>query len=196
MKIIKNREVEKRAKEIRLLILDVDGVLTDGTIHLSASGGETKVFHVRDGYGLKLLMANGVDVALISGRESSVVENRAGELGIRLVFQGVKDKEAVCRELLEQRRLKKEEIASVGDDLQDLALFAFSGVCIAVADAARELVEAADVITNQKGGYGAVREVCEWILKLQERWFEAIGGGTGNGRSAQRAGSPSEERTK
>jgi len=196
MKIIKDRETEERARGIKLLMLDVDGVLTDGTIHLSASGEETKVFHARDGYGLKLLMESGIDVALISGRESSVVENRAGELGIRLVFQGVKDKETVCRELLQERALKKEEVASVGDDLPDLSLFAFSGVRIAVADAAGELLESADVITERKGGHGAVREVCEWILKLQEKWFDAIGRVTGNRGPARRVGSPSEARTK
>jgi 3-deoxy-D-manno-octulosonate 8-phosphate phosphatase (KDO 8-P phosphatase) len=179
MKELRDRGVEKRAKGIKLLMLDVDGVLTDGTIHLSASGGETKVFHARDGYGLKRLMESGIDVALISGRESRAVENRAGELGIRLVFQGVKDKKAVCRELLKQKALKRGEVASVGDDLPDLSLFAFSGVRIAVADAAGELLEAADVITDQRGGYGAVREVCEWILKLQEKWLEGIGGGDG-----------------
>ncbi len=196
MKVRKDRRTEERAKGIKLLMLDVDGVLTDGTIHLSASGGETKVFHVRDGYGLKLLMESGIDVALVSGRESRVVENRAGELGIRLVFQGVKDKEAVCRELLQQRALQKEEVASIGDDIPDFSLFAFSGVRIAVADAAGELLEAADVITERKGGYGAVREVCEWILKLQGKWFEAIDRGTGNRGPARRVGSPSEARTK
>lgn len=179
MKVQRDWGVEKRAKGIKLLMLDVDGVLTDGTIHLSASGEETKVFHARDGHGLKLLMESGIDVALISGRESRAVEKRAGELGIRLVFQGMKDKRAVCRELLKQEGLKKEEAASVGDDLPDLSLFAFSGIRIAVADAARELLEMADVITEQRGGYGAVREVCEWILKLQEKWFEVIGRSTG-----------------
>ena len=177
---VKEDHAEKRAKEIKLLILDVDGVLTDGTIHLSASGEETKVFHARDGYGLKLLMAGGIGVALISGRESSAVEKRAGELGIGLVFQGVKDKESVCIKLLKQNGLKKEQVASVGDDLPDLSLFAFSGVRIAVHDAAEELLEVADVITERNGGRGAVREVCEWILKLQEKWFQVIGDIAGN----------------
>ena len=179
MKVFRDRGVEERVKGIKLLFLDVDGVLTDGTIHLSASGEETKVFHARDGYGLKLLVANGVEVALISGRKSGAVEKRASELGIGLVFQGVKEKEAVCRELLEKRGLTKEEIASVGDDLPDLSLFAFSGVRIAVADAAEELLDAADAVTHKKGGDGAVREVCEWILKLQSKWVKAVDKGAG-----------------
>ncbi|MEJ2025613.1 MAG: HAD hydrolase family protein, partial [Deltaproteobacteria bacterium] len=157
MKTINDDQVKERLKGIRLLVLDVDGVLTDGTIRLSQSGEEIKVFHVRDGYGLKLLMDNGVEVAIISGRTSSVVETRAAELGIREVYQGVKRKEAVCRELLDKRGLREQEVASVGDDLPDRALFACSGVRIAVADAAEELLEAADAITDKKGGDGAVR---------------------------------------
>lgn len=196
MKTINDDQVKERLKGIRLLVLDVDGVLTDGTIRLSQSGEEIKVFHVRDGYGLKLLMDNGVEVAIISGRASSVVETRAAELGIREVYQGVKRKEAVCRELLDKRGLREQEVASVGDDLPDRALFACSGVCIAVADAAEELLEAADAITDKKGGDGAVREICEWILKSQGKWIDAIGKGLGNGKSYGGAGKTSEARTK
>ncbi len=183
MKTINDHHLKERLKGIKLLILDVDGVLTDGTIRLSPSGEETKVFHVRDGYGLKLLMANGVEVAIISGRASSVVGTRAAELGIREVCQGVKRKEAVCRELLEKRGLKEHEVASVGDDLPDRALFACSGIRIAVADAAEELQQVADAITKKGGGDGAVREVCEWILKSQGKWAGAIGEGVENGKS-------------
>jgi len=175
----KHAELEEKAKEIKLLILDVDGVLTDGRIHICASGSETKSFHVRDGYGLKLLMECGIEVALISGRSSRAVEHRARELGIRLIFQGVTDKRAACRKLMEQKALKKSEIASVGDDLPDLSLFEFSGIRIAVADAAKEVLEAADVTTEKEGGHGAVREICEWILKTQGKWFEAVGHGNG-----------------
>jgi 3-deoxy-D-manno-octulosonate 8-phosphate phosphatase (KDO 8-P phosphatase) len=179
MKEIKHPETEEQAKKIKLLILDVDGVLTDGIIYISSGGSETKSFHVRDGYGMRRLMESGIQVALISGRKSGAVEHRARELGIGLVFQGVQDKTAVCRELLARTALRKSEIASVGDDLPDLPLFASSGVRVAVADAAGEVLEMADAITGRRGGHGAVREVCEWILKLQGKWPEAIGQGTG-----------------
>jgi 3-deoxy-D-manno-octulosonate 8-phosphate phosphatase (KDO 8-P phosphatase) len=176
MKEIRHPETEGRAKGVQLLLLDVDGVLTDGTILLSSVGDETKSFHVRDGHGMKLLMESGIEVALVSGRMSGAVEHRAKELGIRLVFQGVQDKRVVCREILATKGLKKSSVAGIGDDLPDLALFDFSGIRIAVADAAGEVLEMADVITDRPGGHGAVREVCEWILKLQGKWPFPKGG--------------------
>ncbi|MFZ0451296.1 MAG: HAD-IIIA family hydrolase [Desulfatiglandaceae bacterium] len=165
-------EMEKKAGGIKLLFLDVDGVMTDGCIHMSASGEEIKSFHVRDGYGLKLLMESGVEVVIISGRDSGAVTQRAKELGIRLVFQGVKDKDEICRQVLTLKGLDKSEVAGIGDDLPDLALFEHAGFRIAVADAVREVREAADFTTRNPGGHGAVREACEWILQLK-----ILGGG-------------------
>jgi 3-deoxy-D-manno-octulosonate 8-phosphate phosphatase (KDO 8-P phosphatase) len=179
MKEIKHPETEERARKIRLLMLDVDGVLTDGIISISSGGGEIKSFHVRDGYGIRCLMKSGIQVAFISGRKSGVVEHRARELGIEMVFQGVRDKATVCREIAARTALRKSEIACIGDDLPDLPMFASSGVRVAVADAAGEVLEMADAVTDKRGGHGAVREVCEWILKLQGKWPWAIGQSTG-----------------
>ena len=162
--------MEDKAAAIKLLFLDVDGVLTDGRITLNENGEETKSFDVKDGYGLKLLMSDGIEVVIITGRRSRVVAHRARELGIREVYQGISDKSAVCKRLIAQKGLKKSEVGSMGDDLPDLAMFRESGLRITVADAAREVREQADFITHKRGGYGAVREVSEWILKCRGRW--------------------------
>ena len=162
--------MEDKAAGIKLLFLDVDGVLTDGRITLNENGEEVKTFYVKDGLGLKLLMSDGVEVVIVTGRRSRVVAHRARELGIREVYQGISDKSAVCKRLIAQKGLKKSEVGSMGDDLPDLAMFRESGLRITVADAAREVREQADFITHKRGGYGAVREVSEWILKCRGRW--------------------------
>jgi len=162
--------MEDKAAGIKLLFLDVDGVLTDGRITLNENGEEVKTFDVKDGLGLKLLMSDGVEVVIVTGRRSRVVAHRARELGIREVYQGISDKSAVCKRLIAQKGLKKSEVGSMGDDLPDLAMFRESGLRITVADAAREVREQADFITHKRGGYGAVREVSEWILKCRGRW--------------------------
>ena len=162
--------MEDKAVGIKLLFIDVDGVLTDGRIILNENGEEIKTFDVKDGYGLKLLMQDGVEVVIVTGRRSRVVAHRARELGIREVFQGVGDKSAVCKRLMAQKGLQKFEVGAVGDDLPDLAMFRESGLRIAVADAVGEVRENADYITKKKGGHGAVREVSEWILKCRGRW--------------------------
>ncbi len=158
------------ATRIKLLILDVDGVMTDGRIIMNARGEEIKRFHVRDGYGIKCLLDAGIDVVIITGRKSKVVEFRAKELGIQEVYLGVKEKGSVCRELIERKNLIKDEVCCMGDDLPDLSMFIQAGVCIAVADAAAEVRNAASYVTEQRGGHGAVREVCELILKAQQNW--------------------------
>ena len=162
--------MEDKAAGIKLLFLDVDGVLTDGRITLNENGEEIKTFDVKDGLGLKLLMSEGVEIVIVTGRRSRAVAHRARELGIREVYQGVSDKSAVCRRLIAQKGLQKSEVGSVGDDLPDLAMFRESGLRITVADAAREVREQADFITNKRGGHGAIREVSEWILKCRGRW--------------------------
>ena len=162
--------MEDKAAGIKLLFLDVDGVLTDGRITLNEKGEEVKSFDVKDGFGLKLLMRHGIEVVIVTGRRSRVVDHRARELGIREVYQGISDKRLVCRRLIEKRGLRKSQVGSVGDDLPDLAMFRESGLCITVADAAREVREEADFITSKRGGHGAVREICEWILKCRGSW--------------------------
>ena len=162
--------MEDKAAGIKLLFLDVDGVLTDGRITLNEKGEEVKSFDVKDGFGLKLLMRDGIEVVIVTGRRSRAVAHRARELGIREVYQGTSDKRLVCRRLIEKRGLMKLQVGSVGDDLPDLAMFRESGLCIAVADAAGEVREEADFITSKRGGHGAGREICEWILKCRGRW--------------------------
>jgi len=158
------------ATRIKLLILDVDGVMTDGRVILNAQGEEIKRFHVRDGYGIKRLMDAGIDVVVMTGRKSKAVEHRAKELGIQEIYQGVKEKGSLCKEVIERKNLLKDQVCCVGDDLPDLSMFVHAGICIAVADAAAEVRNAASYITEQKGGHGAVREVCELILKAQQNW--------------------------
>ncbi len=156
--------------DIRLLVLDVDGVMTDGRIYLDGRGEEIKVFDVKDGYGLSRLMRAGVEVAIITGRSSPAVARRAEELGINEVHQGVADKGALLDEILRKRGLDQAEVCCVGDDLPDLPLLNRAGLAVAVADAAAEVRAAATLITKSKGGRGAVREVCELILSAGGLW--------------------------
>jgi YrbI family 3-deoxy-D-manno-octulosonate 8-phosphate phosphatase len=162
--------LKDRAAKIKLLILDVDGVMTDGRIMLNDRGEEIKSFNVKDGQGLRILMRSGVDVVLITGRMSKAVEYRARDLGIRELYQGIEDKESLCIELLEARRLDKEQVCCIGDDLPDIPMFKHAGLSIAVANAAVEVRDAACHVTKKGGGKGAVREVCKLILKAQGSW--------------------------
>jgi len=165
---------EEKAAKIKLLILDVDGVMTDGHILINDRGEEIKSFNVKDGQGLKLLTKAGIDVVIISGRRSGAVAHRAEDLGIKEVHQGVDDKETLCKKLIQQKKLKKDQVCCMGDDLPDLPMFNQAGFTIAVADAVVEVREAANLVTKNRGGNGAVREVCEWILKAQQRWPDMI----------------------
>lgn len=162
--------IEEAAAGIRLLVLDVDGVMTDGRILLGPGGEEIKVFDVKDGYGLSRLIKAGVEVVIITGRRSSALARRAEELGIVEVHQGVVDKGALLDELLAGKGLKHHDVCSVGDDIPDLSLFHRSGLAVAVVDAAPEVRAAASLITKRKGGRGAVREVCELILTARGLW--------------------------
>jgi 3-deoxy-D-manno-octulosonate 8-phosphate phosphatase (KDO 8-P phosphatase) len=155
---------------IKLLILDVDGVLTDGQISINDRGEETKAYNVKDGHGIRLLMAAGIDVAIITGRYSKSVEHRARDLGIGSVYQGVADKKSVCIALLEEKQLAGDQACFIGDDLQDIPVLKLVGLPVAVADAVKEVRETARYITEKGGGCGAVREVCELILKAQNAW--------------------------
>jgi 3-deoxy-D-manno-octulosonate 8-phosphate phosphatase (KDO 8-P phosphatase) len=165
-----DRSLSEKLKKIALLVLDVDGVLTDGKIIIDDLGNESKHFHVRDGHGLKLLMRSGVDVMLLTGRTSEVVKHRADELGIRDVHQGAKDKAQVLGDLLGEKGLPRECIAYVGDDVVDIPVFRMVGFSAAVADAPVYVKAEADYVTGKKGGDGAVREICEMILNAQGLW--------------------------
>jgi 3-deoxy-D-manno-octulosonate 8-phosphate phosphatase (KDO 8-P phosphatase) len=149
---------------IRLLVLDVDGVLTDGRLHYGANGEELKVFHVRDGLGLKLLMQSGIAICVISGRQSTAVAVRCRELGIAHLEQGVDDKVAALGRVLKALGLSAADAMCVVDDTSDLPLMRACGYAVAVADAHPEVQRAADRVTTAGGGLGAVREVCDWLL--------------------------------
>ncbi len=152
------------AARVRVLVLDVDGVLTDGRLYYGPRGEALKVFHVRDGAGLKQLAAAGVSVAVISGRRSPMTRLRCRELGIRHVMQGVADKAAALRRLCARLRVDPAECACIGDDSPDVPMMRLAGLAFAVADAHAEARQAAHVITAQPGGRGAVREVCDHLL--------------------------------
>jgi len=156
--------LRERARRIRLLVLDVDGVLTDGTLHISARGEEVKIFHVRDGSGLVALRRAGVVIAIISGRASGAVTRRAEELGIEHVRQGIADKGAALDALCAELGLARDEIACVGDDTPDLPMFERAGLAIAVADAHPNATARAHWVTQARGGRGAVREICDLLL--------------------------------
>lgn len=157
----------EKIANIKLLILDVDGVLTDGKLYYSAEGETLKVFHVHDGAGIKQLQKNGITVALISCRHSEAVKQRALELGIAEVYQGQSEKMAAFFELCQKLKLSAHEIAYVGDDTPDLAVMKLVGFSIAVANATAAVKKQADWETTLKGGKGAVREVCDMLLSAQ-----------------------------
>jgi len=160
-----SRQHPRRRTYLRLLVLDVDGVLTDGRLHYGARGETLKVFHVRDGHGLKQLIERGVAVAVISGRRSPAVQRRCRELGIRHVFQGIDDKLDCLARLTKRLRITLAETAFIGDDTPDAAALRAVGLGFAVADAHLDAQEAAGYITRSGGGQGAVREVCDWLLE-------------------------------
>ena len=155
-------------RRARLLVLDVDGVLTDGRLFYGPKGEALKTFHVRDGHGIKRVAAAGITVAIISGRKSVAVAKRARELGIRHVLQGANDKLAALRRLAKSTRLTLEDCACVGDDTPDAPILAAAGLGIAVANAHADALGAADLVTTRPGGHGAVREVCDWLIAARE----------------------------
>jgi 3-deoxy-D-manno-octulosonate 8-phosphate phosphatase (KDO 8-P phosphatase) len=160
-----NSDIRRRAARTKLLLLDVDGVLTDGKIYLGPRGEEVKAFHVRDGSALVRCRRAGLTVALVSGRRSEAVAIRGRELGITDIYQGVEDKVRVMEELLERYSCRGEEMAYVGDDLADLPVMKKVGLSVAVADGHPTLRAAADYVTVSRGGEGAVMEVAELILR-------------------------------
>ncbi|MEW6418210.1 MAG: 3-deoxy-manno-octulosonate-8-phosphatase KdsC [Nitrospirota bacterium] len=176
MKKISRKELLEIAKNIKFLILDVDGVLTDGSIILDNEGNEFKSFHVRDGHGIKMLMRAGIKIAMITGRHSKVVERRAQELGITDVFQKCHDKRVAYRQLAEKYSLGDSEIAYIGDDIVDIPILKRSGLSVTVADADNDVKAVAMMITERSGGRGAVREVCDLVLKAKGLWQDIIDG--------------------
>ncbi len=156
-----------KAKNIKLLICDVDGVMTDGCLFFGDSGLEYKAFHSRDGLGIMMLQRSGIPLAIITARTSEVVTHRMKNLKIDLVFQGRLDKVQAFEELCLQVKLTPEQVAYVGDDLVDLPVMKHVGLSIAVADAHERVIHFADWTTEQNGGHGAVRDVCELLMEAQ-----------------------------
>jgi 3-deoxy-D-manno-octulosonate 8-phosphate phosphatase (KDO 8-P phosphatase) len=150
---------------LRLLVLDVDGVLTDGRLWFGPDGEELKVFHVRDGFGIKAVQRAGLEVGVISGRRSAAVERRCAELGVRHLRQGCEDKVAALRELLALTGIAPEHAVAIGDDSPDLPVLAIVGLPVAVADAHPDVRAAARYVTQLPGGHGAVREVCDLLVE-------------------------------
>jgi 3-deoxy-D-manno-octulosonate 8-phosphate phosphatase (KDO 8-P phosphatase) len=167
-------EIQERAARIKLLLMDCDGVLTDGRIWIFENGEEQKGFHTRDGLGIDLLHRAGLRSGIISGRTSSAVETRARTLGMSFIVQGHENKVQAFSDILTQAGVTTAEVAYIGDDLNDIPLLLKSGLGIAVADAVLEARERAHYITKALGGFGAVREVIELILKSQGRWDDLI----------------------
>jgi 3-deoxy-D-manno-octulosonate 8-phosphate phosphatase (KDO 8-P phosphatase) len=174
-------EIIERAARIKILLLDVDGVLTDGGIVLQPDGEESKVFNVRDGLGIRLLQRAGIEVGFISGRNSRVVARRAEDLGIGLVVQGTLYKLPAYEEIVAKRGLSDRDVAYVGDDIVDIPILRRVGLAVATAGAVPTVASHCQVITDRDGGRGAVREVCELILKAQGRWEEIAGPFLGSG---------------
>jgi 3-deoxy-D-manno-octulosonate 8-phosphate phosphatase (KDO 8-P phosphatase) len=160
-------ELTARARAIRLLILDVDGVLTDGRLYYADDGVELKAFNIQDGLGMRMLSASGVTIAIISGRRSKALERRAQNLGVAHVFQGVNDKLSVFQELLTRLSLDARAAAAIGDDLPDLPVLRRCELAVSVPDAPVLVRDHVHYVTQRRGGHGAVRELCEMIMAAQ-----------------------------
>jgi 3-deoxy-D-manno-octulosonate 8-phosphate phosphatase (KDO 8-P phosphatase) len=165
-----NAEVRARIEKVKMLGLDVDGVMTDGRLFYNDDGTETKAFDVRDGHGIKMLQHAGMEVFLISGRSCPMVAKRAADLGISEITQGVRDKVPVLEALLSKKGLQEDQVAFMGDDVVDLPVMTRVGLAIAVADASEHLFDSAHYVTLAPGGRGAVREVVELVLAVQGLW--------------------------
>lgn len=167
---LRPKDARDIATQIKLLLLDVDGVLTDGKLYFSDSGEETKAFNSLDGHGIRMLIENDIQVGIITGRTSELVAKRAEELGIELLYQGQSKKVDALREVLERTDCSPEDVAYIGDDFPDLPVMRIVGLGIAVATAHPDITARADLITERGGGNGAVREVTDFILQAQDKY--------------------------
>lgn len=168
---MKNSETAlAKAAGIKVVVFDVDGVLTDGKIYMGPQGEAMKAFSARDGMGITMLHKGGIATAIITGRESAIVANRAKELKIAKVWQGCQDKRQAWQELLDQLQVAPEEIAYMGDDLNDLPLLSLAGLPATVVDGVPEVQQIADFVSDFQGGAGAVRELAQFILQAQNKW--------------------------
>ena len=173
---MKDRALAERCRNLRLLLSDVDGVLTDGTVLLLPGGGEAKAFHVRDGLAIVLARRAGLRVGLLSGRASETVARRAAELGIEIVRQGVSDKPKALREIAAAEGIAPAQVAYMGDDVNDLGVMAEVGLSAAPADAPLEVRARAFMVTDAGGGRGCLREFVEAILRARGEWDALVAG--------------------
>lgn len=162
------RDILARAAQIKLVIFDVDGVLTDGRLYITETGDEIKAFHSRDGHGMKMLQNSGVDIAIITGRTSGIVTHRTNELGVKHVYQGQRDKLPAYKEILRKLELNPDQVAYVGDDVVDLPVMRNVGLAVAVQDAHPLVKQHSHWQTPSNGGQGAGRDVCELIMEAQQ----------------------------
>ncbi len=181
MTVANNHDLASKIERIELLVLDVDGVLTDGLIAVDDHGVETKHFYVRDGAGIKIWREAGLKVAILSGRSARCVDVRAKELEISPVIQGSRDKGRDFLAIAAGFGLRADQACHVGDDLVDLPAFALAGLSACPSDAAAEVRDGVDLVTRAPGGRGAVREVVEWIMRGQGRWESAVASFAANG---------------
>ncbi|MCF6253807.1 MAG: HAD hydrolase family protein [Thiomicrorhabdus sp.] len=165
-----SEEIAQKAQKIKLLILDVDGVLTNNMLIYSEDGQEHKAFHTRDGHGMVLLQKSQVDIAIITGRKSQLVTNRMNDLKVKHVYQGIPDKLPTFLKLVEDLNLSLDEIAYIGDDILDLPILIRIGLAITPADGDDEVKSRVDYVSPFNGGKGCVREACEIIMRSQDNW--------------------------
>jgi len=167
-----NKKLEEKLKKIKMLMLDVDGVMTDGRIIMDDEGRQLKNFNVRDGHGLKIIQRYGIEVVILTGRKSEVVNHRAKDLDIKEIYQGALNKKEVFQKILQKHNLTADFVAYMGDDIIDIPVLKHVGFSAAVADAVDVVKKSVDYVTKNKGGHGAVREICEMILQIQGKWPE------------------------
>ena len=170
-----SQDILNQAKKIKLLVCDVDGVFSDGRIYLGNNSEELKAFHTKDGFGIKALGSSGVDVAIITGRRSAIVANRMSALNVKHIVQGQEDKLPALMDLAKKLALTPDEVAYIGDDIPDLACILHVGLGVAVQDAHPSVIAKADYTTFVRGGFGAVREICDLIMQCQDTLDSATG---------------------
>ncbi|RPH47581.1 MAG: phenylphosphate carboxylase subunit delta [Desulfobacteraceae bacterium] len=163
-----------KLEKVKILLLDVDGVMTDGNIIYTDGGAEIKTFCVKDGLGIRLLMNSGIKIGIVTGRTSEALRHRCKNLHIEYIFDGVLNKAVILDKIVEITGIQTPEIAFMGDDLPDIPIMRGAGIPIAVADAHEKVIESACIVTSAKGGNGAIREVCEAILKARGEWESVL----------------------
>lgn len=170
-----SQDVFEKAKNIKLFVCDIDGVFSDGRIYLGNDGEELKAFHTKDGYGMKALVASGVETAVITGRKSHIVQTRMSALNVSTIIQGEENKLPALKKLLADKGLTPEQVAYIGDDMPDHACMQFVGMAVAVADAHPQIIKDADFVTTLNGGFGAVRETTDLFMQAQGTLAQATG---------------------